>query len=177
MKITFWVLICLLMGGGLMSGSLSQAQTSLQGDRAMVDCGSGELVKLYEKKIVVKAHEIFRSTNDKRSYGILQYVKFCAKNAPEVEALLKRNRFKFINITDPDEMDRINKEYRQSKESWSERYSDYQNEYYDQLISGSRGPIWWMVWKQFNSTKYTITIFLKDGEVRWVSGIVDATMF
>lgn len=174
MKIISVALAGILISICLMS--VSNAQTSLHEGNAMVQCGSGELARLYEKKYEVKADESFRSIAEKRSYYIFQYVKSCAKNAPEVEALLKSNRFKFINITDPHEMERINQKYRQSKESWSAEYADYKNEYYDQLISGSRGPLWWMVWKQFNSTKYIITIFLKDGEIRWAYGYVDATM-
>lgn len=154
----------------------SNAETSLPRGNIMKQCGPGELVKLYEKKYELAQNEAFPSIAEKRSYTIFRYIKACSEGVHEAEELLKRNGFSFKTISDPIEIEKINKQYRQSKLLWSKRYPDYKIEHYDQIVSGYRGPSWRKPWLNLNSTRYTTSIFLLNGEIKWAYGYIDSTL-
>jgi hypothetical protein len=97
------------------------------------------------------------------------YIKACCEDRDAAVQLLRNNGFKVFIVSDPIEVERINRIYDQTKRSWpvEDRIE------FDEFISGSRGPSAWRFWDIL--TSYKVSLFIENGKVYRVSAQVSRT--
>ncbi|MGE3468490.1 MAG: hypothetical protein AB7J13_16330, partial [Pyrinomonadaceae bacterium] len=99
----------------------------------------------------------------------------CCKDRDAAVRLLRKNGFDLTITSSPDRVSWLNEKYEQSKRSRQQSNPDYVYEMYDEFVFGQRRPSLWRFWLRLN-THYRVSLFIKDGEVRWVTGRVDIGM-
>jgi len=114
-----------------------------------------------ENKIFTKATQ--------RSLAISKHILECCESEADVINLLDKSGFTMKIIDNPEKVEAINRRYRQTKEFWQKKYSNYIYEDYDAFI-----------WAEKSNTPfspaYKINLFLKDGKVSWVIARKEQTM-
>ncbi len=98
------------------------------------------------------------------------YIESCCNDRDSVVTLLEKNGFQLFIKNEPTEVERINRQYDQSRRSWP---SDMQMDF-DEFISGTRAPVFWRFWDIFAT--YNVSVFIKDKKIIRVTARVERTM-
>jgi hypothetical protein len=158
-KILF-VIVCCFLVVGFLGPSMVMAEEIAQ--KTGSDITDRSFVSLFDE-----AHK-HNSDFIKDTTG--KYIKACCETRDAALKLLHDNGFKISIVSDPKEVEKINRIYDQSRRQWPEEDQiDY-----DEFISANRRPTIWRFWDIF--AIYKVSLFIKQGKVHRVSAIIDRTI-
>lgn len=99
-----------------------------------------------------------------------EYINACCKDPDKAIRLLRDNGFEVSIVSEPEEVERLNRHYDQSRRSWpAEDRLDF-----DKFVSGERWRSAWRFWDIF--ARYKVSLFIRDGKIERVWARVDRTM-
>lgn len=130
------------------------------------------LMKLFEKKYI---NNNSYSPATQKSLAIKDYILGCCEFRDDAIDMLIKNGFEIAQIDNPEEVEKLNSDYRQTKEFWANKYEDYIPQDYDGFVRAKKANVL-PTQSMLFSSEYRISLFLKNNKVVWVIARIDTTL-